>query len=236
MPFIAAADNPVCTISVMSFLSDETRAMRFVDFGDSDVIRSIFDEIRVGHVTYPLRRSLQATFIPGRGDHLVDGFSPTFVGHGETQAEASQDWRIAVHAAFQELLHKRPFEMTDQDRREWNVLSEQIDVTAYRNRMPVSIRQFGRVSKARPYPQEITWEDGSRDKVPLDLVDSPDFVTYKPGQPLEAVVERDPLTFQMLRIVHVERRRRPSRLAADQERVLLEAVGSASQLEEVSWD
>jgi len=220
----------------MSFLSDGVQAMRLVDFADSDVIRSTIDEIRVGFVSYPLRRSLQATYIPGQGDFLVDGFSPAFIGHGETQGEAHLDWTNAVHAAFQELLHKRPFEMTDQDRRKWNVLSEQIDVTAYRNRMPISIRQFGRVSKARPYPQEITWEDGSKDKIQLNMVGSPDFVTYKPGQPLEALVERDPLTFQMLRIVHVERRRRPSRLPADQEQAILETIGSASQLEEVSWD
>ncbi|MCY2991333.1 MAG: hypothetical protein NTY19_26190 [Planctomycetota bacterium] len=237
MPFLVAPNVPVAVISAHSFLTDQARASRFQDYLDADVIRSMIDEIRVScGVCYPLRQSLQATFLPGQGEYLVAGFSPTFIGHGDTEAQSSLDWRTAVHATVQELLHKRPFEMDEQDRQVWRILTDQIDVTAYRNRMPISIRQFGHVSKARPYPQEITWEDGSQDKVQLDMVGAPDFVTYKPGQPLEAVVERDPLTFQMLRIVHVERRRRPARLPADQERVLLEAIGSASQLEEVSWD
>jgi hypothetical protein len=117
-------------------------------------IRSTIDEIRVGCVCYPLRQSLQATFLPGQGEYLVAGFSPTFVGRGDTEAQASLDWRNAVHAAFQELLHKRPFETDEQDRQVWRVLTDQIDVAAYRNRVPISIRQFGLVSKARPYPKK----------------------------------------------------------------------------------
>ena len=72
-------------------------------------IRSTIEEIRVGFICYPLRQSLH-TFLPGRREYLVAGFSPTFVGRGDTEAHASLDWTNAVHAAFQELLHKRPFE------------------------------------------------------------------------------------------------------------------------------
>lgn len=236
MPFVAVADNPVCAISVTSFVSDEMVAVRFADFADTDVMRSTLDKIQIGSVEYPLRRTVQATYIPGQGDYLVEGFSPAFIGHGKTQAEAFQNWKTAVHATFQELLHKRPFELTDADRRNWTVLSEQIDVTLYRNRIPIQIRQFGRVTKARPYPQQITWEDGCKEQVNLEIVDSPDFVTYKPGQPLEALVARDPITFAMLRILHVERRSNASRMPSEEEHRMLEGIGSARSLEEVDWD
>ncbi len=131
---------------------------------------------------------------------------------------------------MQDLLVKRPFEMSSRDRLLWDSLNEYIDTTVYRNTTLVSIRQFGIVKRARPYPEELLWENGTTERVSLQQVASPDFVNYKPGQPFEAVVLRNPITFELIRIVHIDRCRSARRLAKLEESILLDEVGSRSVL------
>lgn len=126
--------------------------------------------------------------------------------------------------------------MTPEEQRDWSLLSERIDVTVLRNNTPVHVRQFGRVNKVRPYPVEVLWEDGRREPIDVRRVNAPDFITYRAGQPFEAIVERDPVDFRLRRIIHIERRSQPSRLAADQEADLLRSIGSAKTLPETGWD
>ena len=97
------------------------------------------------------------------------------------------------------------------------------------------MRQFGRICKARPYPQQIRWENGERETITIDQVASPDFITFKPGQPIEAIVARDPVSFSLLRIVHIERRSEPSRLSLSEETELLESIGSTVTLPSGGW-
>lgn len=201
---------------------------------ESEVLRSTMNELRVGGVNYPLRRPCLTTFVPGAKEFFVEGFSPLFVGHGTTPKAAREDWLLTVHAAFQELSSLRPFEMTPRDELRWKVLSSRIDVTVYRNQTPIQIRQFGIVSKARPHPVQVQWENGQREAIRLKQV-SPEFVTYKAGQPFEAIVSRDPLTFQLLRIVHIERRPTPARLSNAEEAELLASIGSSKILPVAEW-
>ena len=236
MAIAAVPDVQVCVMRAAEAAHEAGRVQQMSNAVQADVISSTVDAIRVGAIEYPLRRTLRATYVPGQGEYLVEGFSPLFIGKGETQEQASLGWRNAVHLAFQELVNKRPFEMRDDERQMWNVLSDRIDVTVYRNRTLLSIRAFGCISRARPYPQQIEWEDGSKEAVSLDQVDSPDFVTFKPGQPFEAVVARDPVTFGLVRVLHIERRGKPSRLQPEAEAALLGEIGSSGQLEEADWE
>jgi hypothetical protein len=126
--------------------------------------------------------------------------------------------------------------MSDDDRATWRLIGSYVDVTVYRNSIPIQVRQYGRVLRARPYPTQVAWDDETKERVSLEIVDSPDFVTYKPGQPFEAVVARDPITFELLRIVHIERTCPPGRLDSEEEQQLLDEIGSTSKLEEVGWD
>ena len=175
-------------------------------------------------------------FIPVVGEFLVEGFSPTFIGNGRTPREAEQDWALSIHAAFQELQYKRPFEMTPEERDTWCILASRIDVTVYRNQTPMLVRQFGKIGRARPYPEQIIWDNGTADEVALHQVDSPDFVTFKAGQPFEAVVARDPVTFQLIRIVHIQRRLSATRFPSGNEAELLDSIGSTKTLSAAGWD
>ncbi len=236
MPLAATAQPAYFAPSAFVWRVDASIDERFQRVFTSDAIRSTFSELCVAGMRYPLRAPSRASYIPVAGEFLVEGFSPLFVGRGASQEEARENWLLAVHASFQELLHKRPFEMTADDRRTWSVLSSRIDVAVYRNQTPIQVRQFGRISKARPYPQQIRWESGEREAIRIDQVASPDFITFKAGQPFEAVVARDPVDFQLLRIVHIERRSEPTRLPADQEAKLLESIGSATTLPAAGWE
>lgn len=237
MPLVATA--PPAYFPPMAFVSpvDASIDEQFQRVFTSDAIRSSLSELRIAGMRYPLRAPSRASYIPVAGEFLVEGFSPLFVGRGASQEEARENWLLAVHASFQELLHKRPFEMTADDRRTWSVLSSRIDVAVYRNQTPIQVRQFGRVRfGANPYPSRIDWEDGNREAVKIDQVAAPDFITFKPGQPIEAVVARDPVDFHLLRIVHIERRAEPARLSANEEADLLESIGSATTLPAAGWE
>lgn len=236
MPLFALIDRPVSYISVYASAMEYAHELPFRNYFDTDAMRSIMYEIRVAGVVYPLRQSCVTDFIPGIGDLLVEGFSPTFVGHGTTPAEAEKDWALSVHAAFQELQYKRPFEMTPEDNEKWSVLSSRIDVTVFRNNMPIRVREFGCIERKRgQYPEMILWENGRKESITLNQVDSPDFVTYRVGQPIEAVVARDPLTFKLIRIIDVHRRSSVSRLNANEEAHLLNDIGSAKNLPAADW-
>ncbi|MEW4527736.1 MAG: hypothetical protein ACF8PG_06095 [Maioricimonas sp. JB045] len=227
----ACATPPIPVEIVASEAGEHSRSM----FA-SDLVRETLWQIDIAGVRYPLRHRCLASYIPAEGCFLLQGFSPRFVGRGSHRDEARENCFLAIHAAVQTLLHKRPFEMPPEEQRDWSLLSERIDVTVLRNNTPVQVRQFGRVNKVRPYPVEILWEDGRREPIDVRRVNAPDFITYRAGQPFEAIVERDPVDFRLRRIIHIERRSQPSRLAADQEADLLRSIGSAKTLPETGWD
>ncbi|MBN2291015.1 MAG: hypothetical protein JXM70_01240 [Pirellulales bacterium] len=163
--------------------------------------------ISVGEAKYRLRSPVRGYFMrlhDGSWEFLVDGFSPTFVGHGNRADEAYQDWRDFVHVKFQDLNGKRPFEMDEKEQRQWRVLENMIDIVGYRNETPVVVRQIGKVTKARPLPQGITWVDGRSEMVRFDVM-PPEFASYKSGQYFEADVERDPLTDKLRRVRYIQK-------------------------------
>lgn len=236
MPLIA--DNYDSALAPSAYVSsvDAAQEMPFRHYFESDATHSVLNDVSVADVVYPLRRPCTARFIPSVGEFSVDGFSPTFVGRGATLEEARKAWLLDVHAGFQDLLHKRPFEMTVEDHHRWDVLSSRIDVAVYRNRTPIQVRQFGKITCTRPYPQQIQWENGERESISIEQVASPDFIMFKSGQPIEAIVARDPVDFRLLRIVHVERRSTPSRLSAAEEAELLKSIGSTRSLPAADWE
>ena len=164
-------------------------------------------DIQIGETCYRLRELLNGEFLSAEDftcEFWVDGFSPQFVGKGTRAHDAYRDWRDQVHEAFQDLYRKRPFEMSEEDTERWQVLENSIDVVGYRNETPVVIRQVGQVTRTRPKHRQITWIDGKTE--PFNLDNWPgEFAGYKPGQPLEADVERDPLTWKMLSVRFVRR-------------------------------
>jgi hypothetical protein len=170
------------------------------------------------------------------GQFLVLEFFPNFVGVGRNMNDAFLDWRNQVHCQFQELYAKRPFKMTESEKATWQLLESQIDVTAYRMTTPLTVRQIGKVAaRVRPLPELIEWENGRLEKVRLDQMPG-EFAAYKPGQPFEAIVARDPVDFRLLKVTHIHRIKPFPWMSADEFNDLIRSVPTASSLPDTNWD
>lgn len=201
--------------------------------------RPIPSQLKIGDTTYPLRSPLIGTFHPGRGgaegEFIVPELYPDFIGRGKHLNAAFLDWRNQIHSSFQSLHAKRPFEMTASERETWRLLEGHIDVAAYRLAAPLVVRQIGKVAQARPYPNLIQWENGPREAVRLDQMPGA-FATYRPGQPFEAIVERDPTDFHLLKVSYIQRAKSPPRMSPEEISDLLNIISTTSSLPDADWD
>ncbi len=194
-------------------------------------------EISVGGTVYQLRTKLTGKYYRALNRLHVPSLSPTFVGEGASEREAIDDLNLKVHAAFQRLFHMRPFEMSNEDKSTWTLIGDVIDVTLFRNRTPILVRQFGEVMyQKRSYPTAILWDGGFREEIQISQVACDDFITYLPGQPIEAITERDPLTRELLSIRFIQRvsgLRSEREIAQDD---LVESIGTSADLPVAEWD
>ena len=196
--------------------------------------------LKVGDTTYLFRSQIEGTYYPGHrgtnGDFVVPEFFPDFVGRGRSFNEAFLDWRDQVHSRFQDLYSKRPFEMTSPEKATWQVLESQINVNAYRTTTPLTVRQIGKVAaRVRPRPELIEWEDGHKEKVRLDQMPG-EFAAYQPGQSFEAIVARDPIDFQLLKVTHIHRIKSLPRMTPQEFGDLISSVPTTSTLHDADWE
>lgn len=163
---------------------------------------------RVGTAEYRLRRAVDGWMYRagcGAFNFMVEALGSFVVGQANDPEGAREDWQNQVHASFQQLLAKRPFEMNDDDRALWRALEDIIDSAEYRRSTPVRMRQLGRVKyRSLPYPCAVNWVGGVNESVTFQVM-PPEFPSFKSGQWIEAICERDPLTGRLLRVSHVER-------------------------------
>lgn len=210
-----------------------SRDLSFPSVEVRDEQRVIIPTLSVGDTRYPLRQKFVGTYIRTLEELNIQGVSPLIVGKGKSANEARDDFCLQIHATLQALINKRPFEMTDDDHDKWNALTQFVDMTVYRNTTPIKACQFGRIKEARShYEKVVAWEDGTTERIPIMQVNDPDYVTYCPGQPFEAIVHRDPITFELIRIVSIERRREPHRMSPEEESQLLNNIGSLDHLQQ----
>ncbi|HEX4607016.1 MAG TPA: hypothetical protein VH092_02310 [Urbifossiella sp.] len=177
----------------------------------SDVAKRIIDEAIVGETSYQLRRPVTLTFYPfvsgGHGE-LIQEPNPlghdeyNVIGRGKTYEEALADWSARLHTRVQTLLAKREWERDPEEQEEMAALERLIDVPAYLKATPLRLRQIGMVSRRRPMPDRVRWEDGSYEPVGLDQMPA-EFAAFHAGQRFEAIVIRSPGTRKLLRVVHV---------------------------------
>jgi predicted RNase H-like HicB family nuclease len=128
-----------------------------------------------------------------------------YKGVGKTQQEAEEELKIAIHTDFQQLDRKRPFEMDEGERARWLQLTNMIDLLHYKMTTPVETREIGQVSFekiSRPY--SIKWLSGR--KYTIDPYKVPgELMSCRPGQWIEAIVKRDPVTHREIEIESIRR-------------------------------
>lgn len=206
-----------------------------------DVMRPLIPSpLRIGETEYRLRSQLRGVYYPVRdaanGEFLVLEFYPLFVGRGRNLDEALLDWRDQVHCRFQELIAKRPFEMTEAEKVDWQLLENHIDVPAYHRNTPLTLQQVGKVgARVRPVPEWIEWEDGYKEHVRLDQMPG-EFAAYKPGQPFRATVVRDAIDFHLVKVTHIQRIRPLPRMLPQEFKNLIDSIPTTRSLPEADWD
>jgi hypothetical protein len=199
--------------------------------------RQMLSEIVCGFVSYPLRRPLRATYLRSREEFLVDGLNPEVVGRGATSEEACDDFQLNFHSLFQDLFYKRPFEMSTKDSLIWNRIKDIVDVTVYRNRMPLVVEQYGVVSYGQlSVPCKIKWDSGHTESIDVRKVANADFVRYLPGQPIKAIVRRNPVTRELIDVPYIQK---IATLPSEADLVasgFVEQVLSAEPFPDADWD
>jgi hypothetical protein len=163
--------------------------------------------LRVGPTRYEFLRQVRALH-SWEGDEWVC-WSPEVGwecdGRGETPLLAGQEWERKLHATFQLLYGKRQFEMSESERKQWQRLVAAIDVCRYRESTPLALRQIGQVRWGnRPYPSRILWIEGGEERFSLEQVPAA-LAGCRPGQWIEADVQRDPITNRLICIDHIQR-------------------------------
>ncbi len=158
-----------------------------------------------------------------------------YVGEGETPKLARDDWHQKFHSAFQRLYSMRPFEMSEEDARCWETILSDVDVVEYGLAKPLTVREIGCVHFLRTsYPSQMHWIDGRKESFSLHQVPD-ELAGCKPGQWVEAIVEREPQTGRLLRVVHVQRISSPLPESPSNVRAAWEAMRTA-ELIEADWD
>lgn len=164
-------------------------------------------ELTIGDTHYQFRSPVTGTYLALQSqsvNYYVNATGTMFIGCGETPDKAKKEWDSIVHAAFQDLYGLRLFQMTQEQREKWRVLADLIDVETYIRTAPVVKREIGKISETRPYPSKVEWMNHTFERVSLDLMPS-EFAGYKAGQWFEAVVARDSMTYQLVRVLQVTR-------------------------------
>lgn len=204
---------------------------RGVDATSTNTLRVV----KVGSAVYRFEEPLQLAhgWVAGTWVCCTTGFP--YVGRGETPALARREWERQFHAGFQALYGKRPFEMTTEESRRWGELVSVVDVDSYRKETPLSMRQLGEVRYGHAqYPTMVRWLDGRRDRIELEAVPA-ELASCRPGQWIDAVVLRDPVTNRLQRITHMDKIATVHPMTNEQAAKHLDAVEPAD-LPKTGWD
>ncbi len=205
-----------------------------------DFRRRTVEEVMVSDARYRLRHPIVLAFYPyvadGKGELVQelgasDLEAPPIAGVGTSFEEAYANWADQFHTHIQTLLSKRPWEMTDEERKNMATVERMIDVPMYNRESPYTYRQIGTVTRRRPIPDRVQWEDGVVESVSLHQMPA-EFAAFQNGQRFEAITVRDSTTGQLQRVTYVGRLD-PLSLPADDQ---WEKTPTFAAAPKVSWD
>lgn len=163
-------------------------------------------DLRIGTTTYQLTKLVRVNWMPAEQGWVcyIDGLIG-YVGRGATRQEAFGELKAQIHTDFQTLQRKRPFEMSQSQRDKWLELTSVIDLLHYKTTTPVMTREIGQVSFGRiSRPYRIKWVSGRNYMIEVDKVPG-ELMSCAPGQWVEAVATRDPVSHRILAIESIRK-------------------------------
>ncbi len=214
MPFLAA---PLPPPELPRLVRTESRSRQAADMAFNGgkftgqehlgIFSRELSEISCGQHRYELRQPIAGRLMPNF-DRLSYRFTsdslPGIVGVGATRPEATLAFESQFHSRFQELLAKRPFEMSDRELHDWRAIHRVFDVEGYRRSRPIIMRRYG-IALNDQGRHAVQWE-GRPEKEVVDLgIYPPDFPAFITGQPFEAFLELDPVSRRPTRVFYVKK-------------------------------
>jgi hypothetical protein len=169
-------------------------------------LTDLWRDMTIGRTYYRFTRPKTVNYaVSGNGWACYMSGLTGYSGNADTPEQAFEELKIQIHTAFQTLLRKRPFEMDEDEHAKWVELVGVIDLLHYKTTTPVTTYEVGQVSFAKvAYPHHINWINGKRD--PIDPHKVPgELMSCRPGQWVDAVVRRDPVTQEVLEIESLRR-------------------------------
>jgi len=172
----------------------------------SSVLTAPLSDLAVGRTSYKFIGRVLANWIPlDKGWVCYIRELTSYAGKSDTIEQAFEELKLAIHTAFQRLERKRPFEMDEAERANWLQLTSVIDLLHYKMTTPVETRELGEVSfEMISRPCSIRWISGLKYiidpyRVPAELM------SCRPGQWIEAIVKRDPITHRETEIESIRK-------------------------------
>lgn len=177
-----------------------------VERGSFSALQETKRDMRVGATYYCFIRPVVINHVPTAKGWIcyVRGLAG-YAGQSDTPEQAFDDLSIQIHTAFQTLVRKRPFEMDEDERSRWVQLTSIIDLLHYRTTTPVTTYEIGQVHWdmiARPH--HIEWVSGRSYLIEPHRVPG-ELMGCRPGQWIEAVVRRNPISHAVIEIESVRR-------------------------------
>jgi hypothetical protein len=198
------------------------------------------ETIQVGNTEYKLRKPSSTDAMPvadGTWEFRVDAIGQRFVGRGTTISEARNDFRLLIHSTFQSLVRIRPFRMTEEQIADWKALDIAIDVEEYWRTVPIALREVGFVSSSRRGNWQVTWLDGRLiEEVNANQVPD-EFFSYVENQWFEAIVERDPGSRKLRRLIYVQQVDPVRQLTEDERKTWFDSLPGSDSLpkSDLTW-
>ncbi len=177
----------------IQFFAKSVEARLSGEVVDPSMTRLVSDARRLrrlsfGSAIYPLKRS--ATFAFVAEYNVVIAFPFHYLqlqGKGQSLDEGIRNLEEHFHKRFQRLVAKSIFEMTDEERIEWNLFTQWVDVAKHKSLTPLEMRRIGTVHSLGPF--QVQWL-GEEKPSPTDLRKAPGLLaSYNIGTEFEAMVE-----------------------------------------------
>lgn len=180
-----------------------------------DPSQLVINRFIVGDVEYVPNHVLVANYEPPVGGvqarfivaelHSLRGLMEDieFVGRGASLKASKLDWSMQVDTAIQRLFAKQDFERTSSEEKLWRGLGRFFDLNSIRYSIPLKIRAYGTLESIRGHRYIVRWLDSGRVNR-LNRKDIPSaMVSFRCGQPFEAVVIRNARDFKLIGIESV---------------------------------
>lgn len=141
-----------------------------------------------GNAIYPLRRNTNFAFVAEYNVVIAFPFHYLQIqGKGQSLYEGIRNLEEHFHKRFQRLVAKSVFEMSNEERIEWNLFSQWVDVAKHKSLTPLEMRRIGTVHSLEPF--QVQWL-GEEEPSQIDLRKAPGLLaSYGLGTEFEAMVE-----------------------------------------------